>query len=96
MQEHIKILKLIDEKLESLNENDVQNKMRFQALKNLLLNKYNFFFATIDANVALNILAELGISKTNRMKVYLNLLEEIRNNQYTLVDESSIYKIKMN
>lgn len=96
MLEHDKILKLIDKKLSALPENDDQNVMKFQALKNLLLNKYNFFFATIDANVALNILAELGISKTNRMKVYLNLLEEIRNNQYTLVDESSIYKIKMN
>ena len=87
MLEHDKILKLIDKKLSALPENDDQKVTKFQALKNLMLDKYNFFFSTIDANIALNILAELGIPKKDQMKVYLTLLEEIRSNQCTLIDD---------
>lgn len=96
-KEYNKILQLIESRINNL-DNSAKNKSinedvylfereKFCKLYKLISNKYQNFFSEVTMEIALEILQDVGISKSEVMSIYQKLIMEDIDSQYILYDE---------
>lgn len=96
-QEYKKILNLLEQKIEFLDEQRKINSIvaeiymiereKFCKLYKLISNEYQNFFSEIDIEIAIAILQDIGIDENEVMNVYQNLISEDIEQCYVLIDD---------
>lgn len=89
VDEHKRILKLIDEKIKKLEDEkikDSENELnKLNALYRLISNQYNTFFRCVDMNIALKILEDAGVEQEDKIESYKRLIKEENKDSKTYV-----------